>query len=69
MGIETASLEKHFKSQNIDYYVNYLTVSLTPLKDFLWGGRWVNWSFCSPQDLIYCYKISTALRIFGLEHT
>lgn len=49
MGIETASLEKHFKSQNIDYYVNYLTVSLTPLKDFLWGGGGLTGNFAHPK--------------------
>ena len=35
MGIETASLKKHFKSQSVDYYVKYLTLSLTSLRDFL----------------------------------
>lgn len=56
MGIETASLEKHFKSQNIDYYVNYLTVSLTPLKDFLWGGGGLTGNFAHPKTWFTAIK-------------
>ena len=59
MGIETASLEEHFKSQNVDYmYVKYLTVSLTSLKDLFLrsGGSGFTGHFACLQNLTYCYK-------------